>query len=154
MVVWFTFLSFMAVNTFSQWKYVNSGQSIFCLCQLLHIQSCRVQYEKKLSQMWLERANLDKMWWWYTDLTIVYIYTTSLVTILPKHCKSLCYFNKYSNRKHLTHLCTPKVHGSQSSKSFLTRCIPDGQQLIFTQRRSNEYSLNSIFSSLFLFPCI
>ena len=110
-------------------------------------------WKKKLSQMWLERANLDKMWWWYTDLTIVYIYTTSLVTILPKHCKSLCYFNKYSNRKHLTHLCTPKVHGSQSSKSFLTRCIPDGQQLIFTQRRSNEYSLNSIFSSLFLFSC-
>lgn len=110
-------------------------------------------WKKKLSQMWLERANLDKMWWWYTDLTIVYIYTTSLVTILPKHCKSLCYFNMYSNRKHLTHLCTPKVHGSQSSKSFLTRCIPDGQQLIFTQRRSNEYSLNSIFSSLFLFSC-
>lgn len=109
--------------------------------------------KKKLSQMWLERANLDKMWWWYTDLTIVYIYTTSLVTILPKHCKSLCYFNKYSNRKHSTHLCTPKVHGSQSSKSFLTCCIPDGQQLIFTQRRSNEYSLNSIFSSLFLFSC-
>lgn len=24
--------------------------------------------------MWLEQANLDKMWWWYTDLTIVYIY--------------------------------------------------------------------------------
>lgn len=110
-------------------------------------------WKKKLSQMWLEQANLDKMWWWYTDLTIVYIYTTSLVTILPKHCKSLCYFNKYSNRKHSTHLCTPKVHGSQSSKSFLTRCIPDGQQLIFTQRRSNEYSLNSIFSSLFLFSC-
>lgn len=111
-------------------------------------------WKKKLSQMWLEQANLDKMWWWYTDLTIVYIYTTSLVTILPKHCKSLCYFNKYPNRKHLTHLCTPKVHGSQSSKSFLTRCIPDGQQLIFTQRRSNEYSLNSIFSSLFLFSHI